>query len=95
MQEACPAPKARNEAPAPAVAQAKALITQVLAGAETTATGNPPGVRVVSLGIPCRVKYWLSQQDCEMACGNDLFSRIDAALRENGISLKPWGNVLA
>ncbi|WP_143040595.1 hypothetical protein [Rhodobacter sp. 24-YEA-8] len=71
------------------------MITQVLAGAETIATGNPPGVRVVPLGIPCRVKYWVSQQDREMACGNDLFGRIDAALRENGVSLKPWGNVLA
>lgn len=40
-------------------------------------------------GITYRVKYWVPQHDREMACRNEVFSRIDAALREKGISLKP------
>ncbi|WP_323038908.1 mechanosensitive ion channel family protein [Gemmobacter sp.] len=74
------------------VAEARTLITQALAGAEAIATGKPPEVQVavfVPQGITYRVKYWVPQHDREMACRNEVFSRIDAALRENGVSLKP------
>ncbi|MBJ2152698.1 mechanosensitive ion channel family protein [Paracoccus sp. IB05] len=78
------------------VAQAKALITQALAGAETIASGKRPEVQVAQFaphGITYRVKYWVPQHDREMACRNEVFSRIDAALRENGVSLKPLADV--
>ena len=74
------------------VAEARILITQALVGAETIATGKSPEVQVAMFapqGITYRVKYWVPQHDREMACRNEVFSRIDAALREKGISLKP------
>lgn len=74
------------------VAEARILITEALVGAETIATGKSPEVQVAMFapqGITYRVKYWVPQHDREMACRNEVFSRIDAALREKGISLKP------
>ena len=74
------------------VAEARILITEALVGAETIATGKSPEVQVAMFapqGITYRVKYWVPQHDREMACHNEVFSRIDAALREKGISLKP------
>lgn len=74
------------------VAEARTLITEALVGAETIATGKSPEVQVAMFapqGITYRVKYWVPQHDREMACRNEVFSRIDAALREKGISLKP------
>ncbi len=41
-----------------------------------------PVATFAPLGIPCRVKYWMPQHDREMACGNYVFSRIDAALHK-------------
>lgn len=74
------------------VAEARTLITEALVSAETIATGKSPEVQVAMFapqGITYRVKYWVPQHDREMACRNEVFSRIDAALREKGISLKP------
>ena len=74
------------------VAEARILITEALVGAETIATGKSPEVQVAMFapqGITYRVKYWVPQHDREMACRNEVFSLIDAALREKGISLKP------
>ena len=74
------------------VAEARILITEALVGAETIATGKSPEVQVAMFapqGITYRVKYWVPQHDREMACRNEVLSRIDAALREKGISLKP------
>ena len=74
------------------VAEARILITEALVGAETIATGKSPEVQVAMFapqGITYRVKYWVPQHDREMACRNEVFSRIDAALREKGISLTP------
>lgn len=79
------------------VADAKALIADALAGAAIIAQGKPPEVQVVEFspqGITYRVKYWVPQYDREMACHNEVFSRIDASLREKGISLKPPAEAL-
>ena len=72
------------------VAEAKELIRQALAGAETIVEGKPPEVQVVQYGpqgITYRVKYWVPQHDREPACRNEVFSLVDAALRESGIAL--------
>lgn len=36
---------------------------------------------------PYRVKYWIPQHDREMACRNEVFSKIDAGLRATGAVL--------
>jgi small-conductance mechanosensitive channel len=72
------------------VAEAKELIRQALAGAETVVEGKPPEVQVVQYGpqgITYRVKYWVPQHDREPECRNEVFSLVDAALREGGIAL--------
>jgi small-conductance mechanosensitive channel len=73
-----------------AVAEAKELIRQALLGAESIVVRKPPEVQVVQYGpqgITYRVKYWVPQHDREPVCRNEVFSLIDAALRESGIPL--------
>lgn len=72
------------------VAEAKALIAEALADATVIVPGKPAEVQVVQfspLGITYRVKYRVPQHDREMACRNEVFSRIDAGLRDKGVSL--------
>ncbi|NMG53718.1 mechanosensitive ion channel family protein [Aromatoleum aromaticum] len=72
------------------VAEAKKLIRQALAGAKSIVEGKPPEVQVVQYGpqgITYRVKYWVPQHDREPECRNEVFSLVDATLRESGISL--------
>lgn len=72
------------------VAEAKELIRQALTGAQSIVEGKPPDVQVVQYGpqgITYRVKYWVPQYDREPECRNEVFSLVDAALRESGISL--------
>lgn len=74
------------------VAEAKALIRQALAGAEMiTPEGRPPPEAQVARygpgGIAYRVGYRVPQQDREAACRNEVFTRIDAALRAAGVRL--------
>lgn len=74
------------------VAAAKELIRKALSGAESIVAGKAPEVQVVQYGpqgITYRVKYWIPQHDREPVCRNEVFSLIDAALRERGIALVP------
>ncbi|TAH44490.1 MAG: mechanosensitive ion channel family protein [Betaproteobacteria bacterium] len=74
------------------VAAAKELIRKALAVAESIVAGKAPEVQVVQYGpqgITYRVKYWIPQHDREPVCRNEVFSLIDAALRERGIALVP------
>ena len=74
------------------VAEANALIREALEGAPNIADGKPPEVQVVRYGpagITYRVKYRVPQHDRELICRNEVFSRIDAALREAGVRLAP------
>lgn len=73
-----------------AVADARALIRGALSGAETINQGKAPEVQVARYGpqgITYRVKYRVPQHDQEMACRNEVFSLIDASLREAGVVL--------
>lgn len=72
------------------VAETKALIQMALSGAQSIVEDKPPEVQVVQYGpqgITYRVKYWVPQHDREPVCRNELFSLIDTALRERGVSL--------
>lgn len=72
--------------------EARALIREALTGAETIVQGKGPEVQVVQYGpegIRYQVKYWVPKYDHETACRNEVFSRIDATLREHGIDLTP------
>ncbi len=74
------------------VAEAKALMRQALSAAESIVEGKPPEVEVVRYGpqgISYRVKYWVPQYDREPVCRNEVFSLVDAALRERGVALVP------
>lgn len=74
------------------VADAKALILEALADAESIVEGKPPEALVVHYGpqgITYQVKYWVPQHDREAVCRNEVFSLIDAALRARGIPLAP------
>lgn len=74
------------------VAEADALIRAALAGAGTVPAGKPPEVQVARFapeGITYRVRYWVPQHDRAPACRNEIFSRIDAALRAEGVALGP------
>ena len=75
-----------------AVADAKALILVALQRAETIVDDKPPEVQVVQYGpqgVTYQVKYWVPQHDREPICRNEVFSLIDAALRERGTPLVP------
>ena len=72
------------------VAEAKELIRQALAKAESIVEDRLPEVQVVHYGlhgISYRVKYWVPQHDREPVCRNEVFSLIDAALRDRGVAL--------
>ncbi len=74
------------------VAEAKALIRDALENARTIAQGKTPEAQVTRYsphGITYQVKYWVPRQDHEIACRNEVFSRIDAAMRDRGIRLAP------
>lgn len=74
------------------VSESKELIRQALSEAESIVDDKSPEVQVVRYapqGITYRVKYWVPQHDREPICRNEVFSLIDAALRERGISLAP------
>lgn len=74
------------------VAAAKALMREALSAAESIVEGKPPEVEVVRYGpqgICYRVKYWVPQHDREPVCRNEVFSLVDAALREKGVALVP------
>src|SRR5690606_8015350 len=73
-----------------AVADARALIRDALSRAEIITQGKAPEVQVSRYGpqgITYRVKYWVPQHDREMACRNEVFSLIDARLRDAGVVL--------
>lgn len=79
------------------VAEARAMIRDALRDAEFIVPGKTPDVQVVRYwpqGIVYRVKYWVPQHDRELDCRNEVFSRIDAKLREKDIALGaavvPW-----
>ncbi|MBT0783097.1 mechanosensitive ion channel family protein [Paracoccus sp. pheM1] len=72
------------------VAEAGRLIAEAAAAARMISAGKPPEVQVTDYGptgITYRVKYWVPQHDRELACRNEVFSLIDAALRKQGIRL--------
>lgn len=72
------------------VTEARSLIREALAGAEAIVQGKGPEVQVAQYGpegIRYQVKYWVPQHDREAACRNEVFSRIDAVLRERSIDL--------
>lgn len=72
------------------VAEARGLIGAALEGAETIANGKRPEVQVSRFspqGITFRVKYWVPRHDLEIACRDEVYSRIDARLREQGVTL--------
>lgn len=72
------------------VAEARRLIAEAAATARTISGGKPPEVQVTEYGptgITYRVKYWVPQHDRELACRNEVFSLVDAALRQQGIRL--------
>ncbi|HRP25248.1 mechanosensitive ion channel family protein [Thauera sp.] len=73
------------------VAEARELIRVALAGAQSLVDGRPPEVQVVQYGpqgISYRVKYWVPQHDREPMCRDEVFSLIDLALRERGVSFE-------
>ncbi len=52
--------------------------------------GKKPEVQVARFGpqgITFRVKYWVPRHDLEVACRDEVFSRIDARLRTEGVAL--------
>ncbi|SFA42290.1 Small-conductance mechanosensitive channel [Paracoccus halophilus] len=72
------------------VAEARALIGKALEEARTIVQGKNPEVLVARFGpqgITFQVKYWVPQHDHEIACRNEVFSLIDAALRAHGVAL--------
>ncbi|MDX5357493.1 MAG: mechanosensitive ion channel family protein [Rhodobacterales bacterium] len=72
------------------VAEACRLIGTALEGAQTIVPGKTPEVQVASFspqGITFRVKYWVPRHDLEIACRSEVYSRIDARLREQGVTL--------
>lgn len=74
------------------VSEANALIQEALIDATTIKRGKSPEVQVASYtpqGITYRVKYLVPQYDREMACRNEVLSRIDDRLRASGIVLAP------
>lgn len=79
------------------VEEAKELIMQALESAESIIPDKEPAVQVVQYGlhgVTYQVKYWVPQYDREPQCRNELFSLIDAALREKGIPLAQEQSVL-
>ena len=74
------------------VAAAQELMRKALSATESIVAGKAPEVQVVQYapqGITYRVKYWIPQHDREPVCRDEVFSLIDAALRERGIALVP------
>ncbi len=75
-----------------AVADAGRMIREALAGAETLLEGKRPQVQVTRFtpeGITYRVRYWIPRHDREADCRDEVFSRIDAILRGEGVGLAP------
>lgn len=75
-------------------AQAKKMIEQAVVGAESIVEARKPEVQLVQYGlhgITYRVKYWVPQHNREPECRNELFSLVDAALREQGVNLTSQG----
>ncbi|OWJ73255.1 mechanosensitive ion channel family protein [Haematobacter missouriensis] len=72
------------------VSEARNLISAALQDAETILQGKKPEVQVARFGpqgITFRVKYWVPRHDLEVACRDEVFSRIDARLRTEGVAL--------
>lgn len=75
-------------------AQAKKMIEKAVVEAESIVEARKPEVQLVQYGlhgITYRVKYWVPQHNREPECRNELFSLVDAALREQGVNLTSQG----
>ena len=72
------------------VAEAQDVIRTALARAKDVIHRKAPEAQVTRYGpegITYRARYWVPQHDRELVCRNEVFSLIDAALREKGIRL--------
>lgn len=77
-----------------AVSEAKSLMRSALSEVQSFAQGKGFDVQVdgyAPSGVSYRIIYWVPQFDREKSCRNEVFSKIDAKLRAEGMKLVPTG----